>query len=1337
MQHRISLFLISFLFPFFLFSQEKAKEVTDLDNLLTYNPTELDSLVNEYYDNLEINDSIDIMEVIEKMTYGDRYELVNFDSIIQHIDWNQAMKHINWNAAMKHFDWNQMMDAMCNSEDSLFKGSPLKIDFLEDSPLHKMDFFSNDAIAKCQQMKMDDPATTARMMRAMNLPCLMNFMNQLQNDSLGSGFSLELFDKMQGKASPDGTPNLDMMCQLTACIDMNIMYEDFDWNCMFSNFDFNLILQNWKMNDFMKSMNNVKLNQGLDTVQESFKSHPIIGLMDNDSISHYFSSAFKDFFSPQSLSTINQNFTNHVFLDNWTIEDSSYFHKYLQLVTHLLPQFHGDNQNTRYLLCMQWLFYEMQLAANSLEYESVLPKQRLLKDVLIHIINNNSQEVLGEELAVILNKEMLLSGLASVEQSLGNTLASLGQHTSAIIHLENALSINQVSFNPIDPTKIEQTYFQKTFSDKKRLSLLETFKIDTTVLHLSLDDLLSGKQPKIVAEYLETKDYEGAITCYQLLKDLLLEAAIDYKVIPEFQLMHPAANKPLELVYLKLIYQNLATLLEKANLTNDSHYEAYCIASSELDGYRKYQYSIIIYNNLGVYYAHLNNYELSLFHLNEAWKRIKNIKKINHVIPGREGIGTIDTEYANSLPTPVGVATNIGYMLAAQKKYKEAIDFLQEAESEIRQKAIEEFIVSSVKPSRINIEENLFTLYLLLSQLHLVQKNTIASKAQLLKCEAITKLTKIPLRAFHTALFFGNHYGQINQLDSALVFLKKAKMLAKATNSVNMFASIDGQTGKIYEQTNQPQLALQYFDSGIKVAQSRSQYAILNQLYTLKGIHYFKQQKYAQALLYFEKSIQVVEDSLFSRTLGEGSRQLTLENSFTAYEGAIRTALKLGQVEKAFNCIQQSKSRTLNELLATTALKSTAIPYEIQVKKQDLTVQLNINQQEALIFPDSQQIQQAQTDLLSQMKITDARIRAASPTYAQLMKPKLATVTELQQNLQANQAFIEYFYGEVVYAFVITKDSFSFIELGGKDTIQKELTAFKDLIDSNNFRIGVDKLLEKRSVALSQKLSSLLISPIQRSGLLKEKEQLIIAPDNTLYLLPFELLVNTSSKDSTSYLINEFNIIYTQSATTYAYAKHTRNQKAYPKELLVIGKSDFSDYGNLNNLKPIKQSIFNLTSDKVDFLLEQDATLSNFQKLNLTDYRYIYFSTHGLINPNPDLSYLALTERPLYVHNTTSLDLKSELLILSACQTGKGVFRRGAGIMGFTRGFMYAGTESIIISLWPVDDQATETFFELFFQFLATGKIPAAALRATKLTLMNHEKYKPSFYWAGFVLFGD
>jgi CHAT domain-containing protein len=160
------------------------------------------------------------------------------------------------------------------------------------------------------------------------------------------------------------------------------------------------------------------------------------------------------------------------------------------------------------------------------------------------------------------------------------------------------------------------------------------------------------------------------------------------------------------------------------------------------------------------------------------------------------------------------------------------------------------------------------------------------------------------------------------------------------------------------------------------------------------------------------------------------------------------------------------------------------------------------------------------------------------------------------------------------------------------------------------------------------------------------------------------------------------------------------------------------------------------------------ATREKFLSTDLTQFAILHVVTHGLFNPKrPEASGLLLTnvsqgEKQLngFIGLQDIYELRAPVLlvVLSACQTALGKDVRGEGLLGVTRGFMYAGASGVVASLWQVDDEATAELMKLFYSnMLQKGLRPSEALRAAQNTIRQRPQWRAPYYWAAFTLQGE
>ena len=221
------------------------------------------------------------------------------------------------------------------------------------------------------------------------------------------------------------------------------------------------------------------------------------------------------------------------------------------------------------------------------------------------------------------------------------------------------------------------------------------------------------------------------------------------------------------------------------------------------------------------------------------------------------------------------------------------------------------------------------------------------------------------------------------------------------------------------------------------------------------------------------------------------------------------------------------------------------------------------------------------------------------------------------------------------------------------------------------------------------------------------------------------------SKEQTS---EASNVAFKPAAEQYALTRGTwKNLPGTAREVIAVAKSfGAGDKG----------------SATVDVFTGKDASEPKMQSMQaqgtLKDYKYLLFSAHGYLAQNPSLSALVLTQQGnpegidgyITAAKWPSYDIRSDLTVLSACDTGVGKTQAGEGVMGLPYALFIAGNKNTLLSLWPVDDDATAEFMSRFFAKLKAGQVQPEALSQTKLEFMQHVKWSAPKYWAAFVLYG-
>ena len=162
----------------------------------------------------------------------------------------------------------------------------------------------------------------------------------------------------------------------------------------------------------------------------------------------------------------------------------------------------------------------------------------------------------------------------------------------------------------------------------------------------------------------------------------------------------------------------------------------------------------------------------------------------------------------------------------------------------------------------------------------------------------------------------------------------------------------------------------------------------------------------------------------------------------------------------------------------------------------------------------------------------------------------------------------------------------------------------------------------------------------------------------------------------------------------------------------------------------------------ISYLREQAAE-ENTKAMNMKDFDYIHFACHAVLGDG--FQSLVLSQLPqstedgyLTLNEIMNCDYNAKLVVLSACQTGKGKMEKGEGVTGLTQAVMYAGTPAVVASLWNVEDIATKELMVKFYKYLLEENLSKEeALRRAKLDLIRTDKYSAPFSWSAFVMYGE
>lgn len=527
-------------------------------------------------------------------------------------------------------------------------------------------------------------------------------------------------------------------------------------------------------------------------------------------------------------------------------------------------------------------------------------------------------------------------------------------------------------------------------------------------------------------------------------------------------------------------------------------------------------------------------------------------------------------------------------------------------------------------------------------------------------------------------------------------------------------------------------------------------------------------QAHAEAALAVAESLRSRIGSPDLRASFSATQHGTYELLIDLLMEAHRSAPAAGHDRAALEVAERARARTLVELLGEAGVTpGKGVDPALLERRTLLQRRLSAKATRALSEKDGPArtaLEQEQQAILRELDLAEAEIRRANPAYAALTRPEPLGAAEVQALLDADTILLVYSLGEArSFLWKVTPGSVEPHELPGRAAIEEAARRVHE--GQSTFDVE-DRARESAEAA---ELAKVLLGPVTE-GL--EGKRLAIIADGALHYVPFGALPVPGLHSDTApvLLLERHEVVYLPSASALA-AQRKRLSEPSPEsgwitvladpvfdaaDPRVTGKpapaalaaSRDSLFERLPASRSEAESIAALAPrGKTAVALDFEASRSRVLGDRLSGFRIVHFATHGVLDAErPALSGLALSmvgpdgspqEGFLHLRDIYGLRLDADLVVLSGCRTALGRELRGEGLVGLTRGFLYAGAPRVLASLWKVEDRATSELMTRFYRALwQEGLAPAAALRSAQLSLRRERRWRDPYFWAGFVLQG-
>ncbi len=576
----------------------------------------------------------------------------------------------------------------------------------------------------------------------------------------------------------------------------------------------------------------------------------------------------------------------------------------------------------------------------------------------------------------------------------------------------------------------------------------------------------------------------------------------------------------------------------------------------------------------------------------------------------------------------------------------------------------------------------------------------------------------------------GSIYGDLGNWNASVADYSEAINISRRITNPRGVADAAGLLAQAYEHEGNLTGALASINEAIQAnTEIPDELYIVPRNLAIKAEIALKMGDAKQSDVLYRKSMALVDNMLQHAATAGNQRQLLAEMS-DIYSGYFASLAGQKRYDEALQTLEKVRGRIETDAIEHHETE----PVHATTPEERKLNALNV----ALIQAEDPQ---ERTRLLNAIYNTELQISPSALAQQTITNPvRLAT---LQKALSPSTVLIEYVLAEPAsYAFAITRDSVTPYSLPSKAIIEA---------DANHYRREI--ATKKQDTPLAEKLFAELLQPVKQYS---TKGDLIIVPDGALHLLPFAAL-----KDGSSYVLSTHTVDVTPSATVFDLL-HKRMEGQSLDSLPYVGVAAWTQHTDDRNpivraisgpqrsqLVPLPESQAEVETIAQDLphpstiLLGSDATETHFKHLDLASTEVVHLALHGYVDLDyPDRSSLVFApDSPggeddglLQVREIRGLHLNARLVTLSACNTGVGPVGE-TGVTNLVNAFIEAGADSVVSTLWEVDDHAAPHVMETFYAELAAHKRKVDALRTAQLEMLN-QGLAP-YFWASFQIVGD
>ncbi|MFN8241875.1 MAG: CHAT domain-containing protein [Bacteroidales bacterium] len=569
--------------------------------------------------------------------------------------------------------------------------------------------------------------------------------------------------------------------------------------------------------------------------------------------------------------------------------------------------------------------------------------------------------------------------------------------------------------------------------------------------------------------------------------------------------------------------------------------------------------------------------------------------------------------------------------------------------------------------------------------------------------------------------------------DSARYYLGQAEKSFSGSGNLQGLANVKILEGKLYLMTDRPKLAEAPLDSAISATGFPE---TLWQAWYNKGIMFEKLHDTTKAIDAYRRSVIVIEKIRGSLTIDE-LKSTFFDSKREVYDRLINLLVSSKDNTDAFTLSEQARSRAFYDILANKKIDfRRSLSGDLITVEQDKRLEMQklytlLGNRESgqgrgdAGAEDTRQIKDALAKVQDEYADVLRRIKLNNPSYAEMVSAEPVSIEKLQSHLGKTSALLEYWLSNNnIIIWLITGND---IKCKSVPVIQAELTSLVE-----NTRKAIQSNRQSESDRGLRSLYDKLILPFEKE--ISGFSDLVIIPNGSLHFLPFQALQDNNGE----YFVEKHNVIYAPSSGVYIVCKDRPVSKGSNLMGFALADMELEGRQSLPGTDDELKRISLLFPERL--ALKGKEGTESMVKNNASRYNFIHFATHGSYNfKQPLYSYLLFPpgeneDGHLNVYEVFEMNINAKLVTLSACETGLGNLSGGDELTGLSRAFLFAGSSSVVVSLWAVADHPTSLLMSFFYKYMKDHPVQEALSMAQRDVL---KLYPQPLYWSSFVLIGN